>query len=147
MLLTLEKVLILGSVGIFSGLTGETLTEIAAAVEELEFEAGEKIAEKGEFASNLFVVAQGKVRIHDGDTELAVYGEREGFGIRTALDPQEHTASATAVEDSLLLKLEHDALFELITEDVELAKNVIRYLCRRMRGKLGELPRMPERSK
>jgi CRP-like cAMP-binding protein len=140
MLLTLEKVLILGSVGMFAGLSGETLSEIAAAVEEVEVEAGGAIAGKGEFGSNLFVVAQGKVRIHDGETELAVRGEREAFGVRLALDPGEHAASATAVEDSLLLKLEHDALFELLTEDVELAKNVIRSLCRMLRGRIEDLP-------
>jgi CRP-like cAMP-binding protein len=134
MLITVERVLILSSVGFFADLSGELLAEISALFEEEEVLAGETILNKGEYGTTMYIIVSGSVRVHDGDHEIAVLGERDIFGELAALDPEFRTASVSALEDTILLKLEHAAFYELIFDHAVLAKNIIRFLCRRYRG-------------
>lgn len=130
-MLTIEKVLVLSRVDIFTGLSGESLAEIASLAEELEVAKGEPVPSECGPSSAMHVVAAGRVQILDGDRIKAEYGPGEAFGMICALDPREVTTTALALEESLLLKVEHEVLFDLISEDVELAKAIIRALCRR----------------
>ncbi|MGE4297208.1 MAG: Crp/Fnr family transcriptional regulator [Desulfovibrionaceae bacterium] len=132
-MLTVEKVLLLSSVGFFADLPGDMLANIASMFEEVEILRGEHVVVKGDFGTSLYLVATGSVRVHDGDKEFAVLGERDIFGELAALSPEPRTATVTAVEDAILLKIEHEALYELIAEHTELAKNIIRFLCSRYR--------------
>lgn len=130
-MLTIEKVVTLSRVDLFAGLSGESLAEIAAVPEEVEIAQGQTVPSEGERSSTMYVVAAGKIQIRDEDRIKAEFGPGEAFGVICALDPREVTTTAVALEDSLLLKIEHEVLFDLISEDVELAKAVIRSLCRR----------------
>lgn len=131
-MLTVEKALILGAAALFEGLGGESLTELAAIAEEVEVEAGETIVQQGQFSSCLYVVASGQVSIRRDGEEIVRLGESRIFGVRESLDPCERKTQAVALEDGLLFRFEHEALLELLTEDVDLAKGIIRYLCRRL---------------
>jgi CRP-like cAMP-binding protein len=135
MRLTIEKVLLLKSTDVFSEVPEEALLELAAAVEELEVPAERSIVEKGELASSMYIVVDGKVRVHDGDRELRVLGNREMFGELAALDPEPRSASVTAIEDTVLFRLDERTLYELMTEHQSLLRGIIRILCRRLRTK------------
>lgn len=133
MSLTIERVLILRSTSVFSEVPEEDLLELAAGVEEIEARQGERIIEKGELGSSLYIVVDGKVRAHDGDQELRVLGRREIFGELAALDPEPRSASVTAVEDTLLFRLDERVLYEMMAENQALTRGLIRMLCRRLR--------------
>lgn len=131
-MLNIEKVMILNAVDIFSGLPGELLSDMAATAKEMEVPAGLTVAAKGEHSSAMYVVASGRVNIHDGEKVIRELAERCSFGTRSALDPRERSSSATATEDSLLLKIDHEVLFEFIAESPALAERIIGTLCRRI---------------
>jgi len=133
MLLTVERVLLLSGVKIFAELTGQVLAELSASFTEVEVPAGEDVFLKGDYGSSMYVVVTGRVRVHDAGRELAVLGPREVFGELAALDPELRSATITALEDCLFLRLDYEALYDLMSGHVELAKNVIRFLCRRYR--------------
>lgn len=133
MLLTVEKVLLLAGVAFFAELPGEVLAEVAATCEEVQAPAGEALFAKGDFGASLYVLASGRVRVHDGEREIALLGQRDVVGELAALDPELRSASVTATEDALLLRLDHEALYELMSDHVELARSVIHFLCRRYR--------------
>jgi len=133
MLLTVERVLLLSDVNIFAELTGQVLAELSASFEEVELPAGEDVFAKGDYGASMYVVASGRVRVHDNGRELAVLGPREVFGELAALDPELRSATVTVLEDALFLRLDYEALYDLMSGHVELAKNVIRFLCRRYR--------------
>jgi CRP-like cAMP-binding protein len=137
MSLTIERVLLLKSAGVFSEVPEEDLLELAAAVEEIEVRMGERIFGKGELGSSLYIVVDGKVRVHDGDHELRVLGCREIFGELAVLDPQPRSASVTAVEDTLLFRLDERVLYEMMAENQALARGIIQMLCRRLREPVG----------
>jgi len=130
-MLTIEKVLTLSRVDLFAGLTGESLSEIAGLTEELDLAKGQPVSSDGGPSSAMYVVAAGRVQILKEGRIKAEFGPGEAFGVICALDPREVTTTAAALEESLLLKIEHEVLFDLISEDVELAKAIIRSLCRR----------------
>jgi CRP/FNR family cyclic AMP-dependent transcriptional regulator len=131
-MLTIEKSLVLNEVDLFSGIRGELLSEVAAAAEEMDVPAGQAVVAEGEQSSALYVVASGRVRVHEGTKVVRELEERRSFGTRCVLDPRVRSSSVTAIQDSLLLKIEHEVLFEFIAESPELAKRIIGSLCRRL---------------
>ena len=129
MLLTIEKVLILKSVNIFSSVPEAQLVDLATIAESIEFEAGEIIMHKGDLGSSMYIVADGKVRIFEGDQELGIHGDRAVFGDLAALDPEPRAASVQALEDCTLLCLEGESLYELMAGNKEVTRGIVHVLC------------------
>lgn len=134
-LLAIEKVIVLKTVSIFSETSEEVLAEIASFLEEVEVKAGETIFEKGDIENCMYIIIDGRVRIHDGEQTLTYSGEREIFGELAVLDPEPRSASATASEDTRLFCLNQDALYMLMADHIEVAYGIIRILCRRIRAR------------
>ena len=133
MLLTIEKVIVLKTVSIFSDIPERELVEVASVMEETRVEASQPVFEKGDTGNSLYVIVEGSVHIHDGDRSIAIIGPGEVFGELAALDPEPRMASVTAVEPSLLLRMGHAELGELMTEHPEVAFGIIHVLVRRLR--------------
>ncbi|MFW6373371.1 MAG: Crp/Fnr family transcriptional regulator [Thermodesulfobacteriota bacterium] len=136
MLLTIERVIILKSVNIFSEVPEEDLVEVASIVEEMEVKKGEDIILKGDIGTSMYIIVSGRAKVHDEGKELAVLDERTVFGELAALDPEPRSASITALEDCHLFKLEEGPLYDLMAEHIEVVRGIIRVLCRRMRSML-----------
>lgn len=134
-MLTIEKVIILKSVSIFSQVPENTLVEVAQAVVEQEYPAQATIFQQGDIGTTLYVIVSGKVKIHQADQVIAELGERQVFGELAALDPEPRSAAATTMEETLVFELDRDALYELLAEHVDVAQGVIRVLCQRLRQK------------
>ena len=88
MLLTIEKVLILKSVPIFSSVPEGQLVDLATIVRSVEYEAGEIIMTQGDLGTSMYVVVHGRVRIFKDDKDLGEHGTRAVFGELAALDPE-----------------------------------------------------------
>ena len=137
MLLTIEKVMILKSVDIFSETPEEDLIEVANIVEEVEVKAGQDIIRKGELGTSMYIIVEGKMRVHDNGRQIAVLNRREVFGELAALDPEPRMATITAIEDTELFRLDEGPLYDLMAEQIEVVRGIIRVLCQRMR-KMGK---------
>ena len=89
MLLTIEKVIILKSVSIFSDIAERGLVEAATVLEEIRAEPGQKIFEKGDTGNSLYIVVEGSVSNVIGlpaeslERALAWAGELEKFSGNT----------------------------------------------------------------
>lgn len=149
MISTVEKVLFLKSIDLFSQIPGEDLSQIAQITDEVQFEEGDEVFHEGDPGDTLYFVIDGKVRIHTGGDELAVLGERQVFGEMALLDSEPRSASASALLDLTLLKIHRDDFNEILAEKSEIAQGIIKVLTRRLRNTLdrrraGGLP--PERT-
>jgi len=71
MITTVEKVLFLKSVDLFSQIPGEDLSQIALITIEEGREAGEDVVVEGEVGDALYIVLEGKVRVHHKDKVIA----------------------------------------------------------------------------
>jgi CRP-like cAMP-binding protein len=94
------------------------------------FEPGDSIIERGAVEDWLFVVAEGKIRIHIGELTLLEHGPGGVVGEFALLAPAPRSASATAIEPSLLLRLRRGPFEELLDDRPEIARAVISTLAR-----------------
>lgn len=133
MLSTVEKVLFLKSIDLFSQIPGEDLAQVALISTEESREHGEEIFAEGEAGDALYLVLDGKVRVHRQDRVIAELGERECFGEMAILDAAPRSATVTAVTDTNLLKLTREDFQEIMSEKAEIAMGIIKVLTRRLR--------------
>ena len=133
MLSTIEKVLVLRRVSIFGETPDDVLADVAELLEEVEYDAGETIFDKGDMGSALFVIVAGRVRVHAEGRTLRELGEREIFGEMAALDPEPRSASITTLAPTRLFRLDQEPLYDLMADRIEVVRGVIRVLCRRLR--------------
>ena len=138
MISTVEKVLFLKSIDLFSQIPGEELSQIALITDEVGFDTGDEIFREGEPGATLYFIIEGKVRIHSEGVgeDLAVLSERAVFGEMALLDSEPRSASATANTDVVLLKIERDDFNEILAEKPEIAQGIIKVLTRRLRNTL-----------
>lgn len=133
-LLLIEKVLLLKSLSLFEETPETVLAEVAEILEEEEFEAGQKIFLAGEIAQSMYIIFKGEVRIHKDNHTIANLKENEFFGELALLDTETRSASATAVTETFLLKIDQEPFYELMESRIEVAKGIIKTLCRRIRA-------------
>lgn len=126
-------------VSLFAETPNEILAEAAKVLEEVEFEAGEMIFNKGESGHCMYIIIEGRVRIQDGNRIIDDSGEGEVFGEMAVLDAAPRLASVKALVRTRLLKLEQAALYDLMAERVEVARGIIRVLSGRLRDRLHDL--------
>ncbi|MBI3183858.1 MAG: cyclic nucleotide-binding domain-containing protein [Myxococcales bacterium] len=133
MLSTVEKVLFLKSIDLFSQIPGEDLAQVALISSEESREQGEEIFAEGEAGDALYLVLDGKVRVHKSDRVIAELGERECFGEMAILDAAPRSATVTAVSETSLLKIAREDFQEIMSEKPEIAMGIIKVLTRRLR--------------
>jgi CRP/FNR family transcriptional regulator, cyclic AMP receptor protein len=144
MLSTIEKVLILKTVSIFAETTDQILAEVAAIATEMAVPAGAIVFEKGAAGDSMYMIASGRVRVHDGARALNDLVIGNVFGEMAVLDPQPRSASVTAVEDTQLLRLDQQALYELIDDRPEVARGLLQVLSQHLRNRMRDLAELRE---
>lgn len=132
-MITIEKLLLLKSVPLFKYTPDDILLELAHSLKEHYAAAGEMIMQKGEFGQVMYIIARGKVKVHDKDNVLAELEELDVFGELAALSPEVRTASVTAVENSVLLKINNEMLYDMMEMHIGLVRGIIEVLCQRTR--------------
>lgn len=132
-MLLIEKVLILRSSEIFQNTPESDLVDIAGILEEVYIESDNILFCKGDIGNCMYFIFKGKVRIHDGAHTLAVLGENEIVGELSVLDAENRSASATTMDECILLKLEQEPFYEILMNNAEVLKGILNTLCRRIR--------------
>ena len=133
-LTVVDRVVALHEVPLFAGVPGRTLAAVAACAEEVPVSAGDAVIVEGVVEDHLFVVVRGRLRAsHDGGV-LRDLGPGSTVGELAALVPEPRSATVTALEEGLLLRIDRLVLDELLTDHPELARGVIRTLVAMVRG-------------
>lgn len=145
MLSTPQQVGILKTVSIFAGISDEDLVEIASLLAQVEAPAGSTIIERGEMGDCMFIVAEGRVRVHDGKRTIAVIDAGDVFGEMALLDPAPRSASVVAVEDTRLFRLDAEPLCALMAQRPEVPRGIIRVLSGRLRQRLQDVSSLSDR--
>jgi CRP-like cAMP-binding protein len=137
--MTIDRLNVLRSVSIFAGTPDELLIAISAVLDELRFEHGARIFSKGDLGDSLYIIAEGQVRVHDGERTLSTLQRGEVFGEMAALDPEVRSASITALSHTRLLRLDRGPLYQVMARRIEVAQAIMHVLAQRLRGSLREM--------
>lgn len=132
-MITIEKLFLLKSVNLFKQMPDDLLLQVASTlVHEKIISPGEKILEKGGINSTIYVIASGIVKVHDEEHRtIKELGPREIFGELSALTGQPPVSYISAITECLLLTIRNDALYDLMSIELELSKGIILALCER----------------
>jgi len=131
---TFDKVLVLKKVSIFNTIPHEHLVDVAVRLTERSAIAGECIIEKGESGDSLYIIAAGRVRVHDNNRQLAEMAQNDFFGELSLLDSEPRAASVSAVEPTLLLRLAQDDFYDVMRDRPEILPALNRALCKLIRS-------------
>ncbi len=135
---TMQQILALKRVDLFSNLSFEQLEAILQASSNAEFLAGEVIFREGEPGNTLFLLVDGAVDIvkdHEGKRELTLKTIHavDYFGEMAILTDDPRSATAIAAGHCRLITLDGDAFRELLLQIPEISFEIFRVLTRRVR--------------
>ncbi|MCT0230041.1 cyclic nucleotide-binding domain-containing protein [Synechococcus sp. CS-1324] len=130
----MDKVLVLSGVDIFSDAPDPVLVQLANGVEEVHLQPGDVLFRQGDLGTSMYVIVSGLVRVHIGDQTVVELGEREIVGELAALDPEPRSASVSALEPTLLYRIDQEMLAALMVDHPEIVRGVIRELAKRLRS-------------
>ena len=92
------------------------------------------LIDEGAVEASLYAIVEGRVRVHRGDETLVELGPGVTVGELAALVPEPRSASVTALEPTLALRVDKAVLDELLAEWPELGHGVIAALVSRLRA-------------
>ncbi len=110
----------------FNAFSEKQLAELVKVTETKTFKKGSEIYKEGDRANYIFLVSKGWVSLRKIDPERDIgisFENREKgelFGTACFMKPQEYTLNAICMEDSEVLKMDADKLFDLFQKDYQI---------------------------
>ena len=128
-----DRVLLLAQTSLFAQTPENVLASVTPIMKEEDQAAGKVIFRKGDLGTGMYVIYTGEVAILDGDTELARFSRGDFFGELALLDTETRSATAEAITDVRLLRIDQDDFYDLMEERAEVLRSIVRSLSGRIR--------------
>ncbi|MEB3177554.1 MAG: Crp/Fnr family transcriptional regulator [Nostocaceae cyanobacterium] len=133
MLTSVNRLLFVRKVPIFQELRDDFIVRLASVMDEVTFTKDSSIFTEGQEGRALYIVVEGRVRVHNGGRELAQLAKGDCFGEMSVFDAEPRSASVTTLTPCECLVLTQEQLYDAIEETPEIAVNIIKLLSRRIR--------------
>jgi len=120
----------------FNAFSEKQLAEIAKITETKTFKKGSEIYKEGDRANHIFMVSKGWVSLRkiDPERDLGISFENrekgELFGTACFMKPQEYTLNAVCMEDSEVMAMDADKLFDLFQKDYQIGYLFLREIAK-----------------
>jgi CRP-like cAMP-binding protein len=134
---TIEKVIFLQNVEVFSQVPTGQLAALAAIAEEIQVLKNDVVYRENDAPDALYLVLEGEVRLHRGEQEIAVAGGGEAFGAWALFDDEPRVVRATAKTDVRLLRIDKDDFFDLLADNIEVTQSILKSMVKRLRKLAG----------
>jgi len=123
---------------LFLALDDEASVALRASMVEMDLARGQVVFSEGDAGDRLYVIVDGKIKLGTSSTDgreslLAILGPGEMFGELSLFDPGPRTATATALTETTLLGLGHDALGPWLNGRPGVAQALLKALSQRLR--------------
>lgn len=123
---------------LFNGLDDDASAALEASMSTVTLRRGEMLFGEGDDGDQLYVVIEGKIKLGrrsvDGRENLiAILGPGQMFGELSFFDPGPRSATATAVTDTELRSLGHQALNPVLQSHPDVAYALLNQLAGRLR--------------
>jgi CRP/FNR family transcriptional regulator/CRP/FNR family cyclic AMP-dependent transcriptional regulator len=128
----------LKTIPLFAGLSDDQLIRLRENLIRRQFRQGQAIFQQGDQGQMLYLIESGQVRIFLQDeegqeTSVIVYGPGEIFGELAVIDGLPRSASAVAMENTVVYTLTRDSFRESMRAMPQLALNFLNALSVRVR--------------
>ena len=133
MLSPIEKVLVLQKVDVFSEVPTAQLAALAGIAREVSVMADEDIYREHDSPDALYLVLEGSVKLHQGERLITMAGRLTPFGTWALFDEEPRVMTATAAEDSRLMRIDRDEFIDLLSDEVRIAQGIIKTVAGRLR--------------
>jgi two-component system sensor histidine kinase/response regulator len=128
-----KRVHFLKEVGIFSESPEYLLFQIAENLIEIEVPEGDHIVLKGEMGDSMYILIEGRVKVHDGQHVFSVLKKGDVFGKYYLIDRKERSATVTALLPSHLFLFHQDIFYEITKNESTVVKGILKALVGRLR--------------
>ncbi len=125
---SIEMMVLLQSVDLFSFCDAEQVLRLTAIAREKTFGAGEVIYRRNDPADSLFCVVDGRVELVDGAGSREGVGPKGRFGVLEILAGRLRSSDATAIDNTRVLVIEADDFFDLMSNNIEIVKALFRQI-------------------
>lgn len=139
MLTIIEKVMALQDVDVFSEVSTEQLSHLAAIAEEVTFTEGDVIFKETDPSDSMYLVLEGAVRLHRGDMDVTVARENDVFGTWALFDDDPRVVTATTTETAHVLRIEKEDFIDLLADHVQITQGVLKGMVQRLRSLVGRV--------
>lgn len=129
-----EKIDLLRTVPLFSGMRDRELERVAALADIVDLPPDRQIMKQGDRGAEMFVMVSGSARIERDGESLTECGVGDVLGEIALLDGGPRTATVTLAEPSRLLVLARREFRELMDEFPEVRLQVLEAAARRLRA-------------
>jgi hypothetical protein len=143
-LTTIEKMMLLRQVPIFTELDADDLEELSDIVEERIFAADAIVFREGDAGDAVYLIVRGRVQIYVGGGDrpekvLNELGAGACIGEMAVLDREPRSASVRALERTRALRLPGEGFKRVMSERPEMSEAIVSELVRRMRRLTAQL--------
>jgi CRP-like cAMP-binding protein len=130
---------VLATIPLLTKLGDRDELRIAACARMQRVEAGVIIVERGDPPAALFAVATGKLKVvapRNGgrDATLHILGPGDVFGEVALFQPGGRTARVAAIEESVLMVIDHRDFLDLLAHSTELSRRMLSLLAERLKN-------------
>ncbi len=98
---------------------------------EISLPSGQTLFHKGDFGDSMYVILNGRIRVHDGDLSLNILSPGHVIGEIASLGSLKRTASITAEDDATLFEINCKTLFSTLANEEGFTKSIVSMLCSR----------------
>ena len=128
---------LLGNIALFESLTDDDLASLSQRLTAADYAPGGIIFNQGEEGSSLFIIQNGAVEISYGEGKakvcLATLFPGQYFGELSLFDGAPRSATATAIKDSHLIRLDRRDMVDFVDKNPAAALRIIAEMSERMR--------------
>lgn len=135
-LTTLERAIRLQKVELFSDLETSMLALLASIASQVEVEKGTVLVEQNRPLNMLYVVLDGTIEMSRGGRTMFHVGAGETIGNWALFDEQPSVVTATALDDSSLLRIDREDFYDLLADHSDVTREMFQALFKRVRSLL-----------
>lgn len=127
----IETVVVLQSSDFFSACTAEEVLRIAAIAHEALIAPGEELFRERDPAETLYCIVRGEVEVRTRNA-TEIVGPLQALGLLDLLSGRLHSGTAVAKTQALVLAIQADDFFDLLSNNIDVVKSLFRHLVQRL---------------
>jgi CRP-like cAMP-binding protein len=128
-----DKVALLKKVAFFDGLSAQQLNQVARLADEVEVEAGRKLAGAGDTGRELFIIVDGEAVVRPARGRAIRLGRGDFFGEMSLIDGAPRSATVEAATEMRLLVVGQREFWQLLSTVPSITRRIMAAMAARLR--------------